>query len=958
VNSISESIDDKQKFQDRHIGPDQSEQQVMLDLLEFGSMNQLIDSVVPKVIRNHKPIFAQQDSTEEEALSEIHSLAKQNEVYKSYLGQGYYDTHTPAVIQRNILENPSWYTQYTPYQAEISQGRLTSLLNFQTMVMELTGLEVANASVLDEATSAAEAMSVCDAVKNKKNDRVFLVSDQCFPQTIAVIRTRAQTRGIRIVVANLNEYKFDDSVFGALIQYPANNGQIDNHKDFVEKLHNQDGLAVFAADLLALNLITSPGELGADLAVGSTQRFGVPMGFGGPHAGYFACREDLVRKLPGRVVGVSVDRTGKPALRLALQTREQHIRREKATSNICTAQALLANMAAMYVVYHGPKGLKRIATRVHSLACCLKSAVEELGHEVVYKNFFDTVAVKLNQVSADQVIQHGYQNKINIRKIDNTSVAISLDETTSSKDIETLALCISLGSKKCDVEQLSKNAAWCIDSNQTRTSDLLQQEVFNSYHSETELMRYILELASQDLSLTKSMIPLGSCTMKLNAAAELMPVSWPEFSKMHPFAPKAQCGGYQTMIDQLEKMLCELTGFDAFSLQPNSGAQGEYAGLLAINRFHESNGDHGRKVCLIPNSAHGTNPASAVMAGMKVVVIKCDDQGNIDTEDLKVKIAKHKDTLSALMITYPSTHGVFEESVVEVCELVHQGGGQVYMDGANMNAQIGLALPGKFGPDVCHLNLHKTFAIPHGGGGPGVGPVGVKEHLRPYLPTHDIADSNESNEVALVSAAPYGSASILPVSWMYIRMMGAAGLKNASEVAILNANYIAKRLENNYPILYKGKNGLVAHECIVDLRSIQKTTGVTVEDVAKRLMDYGFHAPTIAWPVVGTMMIEPTESESIAELDRFCEAMLTIRSEITEIESGKADKDNNLLKNAPHTIAMVSSDQWDLPYTRKQSAYPLRWLEKNKFWPSVSRIDNVFGDRNFVCACPSMDSYE
>ena len=958
MNSLTNLINDQQKFQERHIGPDLTEQQKMLELLDFKSLDQLIESVVPKSIRNRTPSFTQNDKTENEALAELHSLAKKNKVFKSYLGQGYYGTHTPAVIQRNILENPSWYTQYTPYQAEISQGRLTSLLNFQTMVMELTGLEVANASVLDEATSAAEAMSVCDAVKNKKNDRIFLVSDQCFPQTIAVLKTRAATRDIKIVVTDLDTYKFDESVFGAIIQYPANNGEINTHREFVEKLHKQDGLAVFAADLLALNLITCPGELGADIAVGSTQRFGVPMGFGGPHAGYFASREELVRKLPGRIVGVSKDRTGKPALRLALQTREQHIRREKATSNICTAQALLANMAAMYVVYHGPKGLKRIANRIHGLTCCLKLAAEQLGHEVIHKNFFDTVAIKLKGITADQVLQFSYKNEINIRKVNESVIAISFDETTSKSDVVLLAHCISLGTQNFCADELSKKASWGIDKEILRTSEVLQQEVFNSYHSETELMRYILDLSSQDLSLTKSMIPLGSCTMKLNAASELIPVSWPEFSNMHPFAPKEQCTGYLTMIDQLEKMLCELTGFDAFSLQPNSGAQGEYAGLLAISRFHEANGDDKRKVCLIPNSAHGTNPASAAMAGMKVVVIKCDDQGNIDTEDLRVKLAKHKDELAALMITYPSTHGVFEESVVEVCELVHKAGGQVYMDGANMNAQIGLALPGKFGPDVCHLNLHKTFAIPHGGGGPGVGPVGVKEHLRPYLPTHDIADSLESNNVALVSAAPYGSASILPVSWMYISMMGALGLKQASEVAILNANYIAKRLESHYPILYKGKNGLVAHECIVDLRAIQKNSGVTVEDVAKRVMDYGFHAPTIAWPVVGTMMIEPTESESLAELDRFCEALLTIREEIAEVEAGKADTENNLLKNAPHTIAMVSSDQWDLPYTRSRSAYPLSWLENNKFWPAVSRIDNAFGDRNFVCSCPSLDSYE
>ncbi len=958
MSSIKHLTGDKQKFQYRHIGPREKDQSKMLNDLQFDSLDELMASVIPESIRIETNSFNRRERTENEALLEISDLAKKNKVFRSYLGQGYYDTFTPAVIQRNILENPAWYTQYTPYQAEISQGRLTSLLNFQTMVMELTALEVANASVLDEATAAAEAMAVCDAMKNKKKDRIFLVSDQCFPQTVSVLRTRAKTRGIKIVVADIKNYKLDESIFGVMIQYPTVSGQIDHYKEVVDKVKEHGGMTVFAADLLALTLITPPGELGADIAVGSSQRFGVPMGFGGPHAGYFAARESLVRKLPGRIVGVSKDQDGKVALRLALQTREQHIRREKATSNICTAQALLANMAAMYAVYHGPEGLKRIANRVHSLACCLAVAVENTGHELVHQSFFDTVSIDLSGISADEVINYGHQNKINIRKVSQTRVAVSLDETTAPEDIEQLALCFSLGTKKIGFDSLSDRATWSIDDNSARQSTFLQQEVFNSYHSETELMRYILELSSKDLSLTSSMIPLGSCTMKLNAAAELIPVSWPEFSRMHPFAPKDQSQGYQAMIDQLETMLCELTGFDAFSLQPNSGAQGEYAGLLAITRFHEANNEQQRNICLIPNSAHGTNPASAVMAGMKVVVIKCDTDGNIDVEDLKDKINKYKSELGALMITYPSTHGVFEESVVEVCELIHQAGGQVYMDGANMNAQIGLCLPGKFGPDVCHLNLHKTFAIPHGGGGPGVGPVGVKDHLKPYLPTHDLGDSIGSANATLVSAAPYGSASILPVSWMYISMMGASGLKCASEVAILNANYIAKRLENHYPVLYRGKNGLVAHECIVDLRPIQKNTGITVEDVAKRLMDYGFHAPTIAWPVVGTMMIEPTESESLAEPDRFCDAMLAIRDEIKFVEEGKVSKDNNLIKNAPHTMTMISSDDWTLPYTRKEAAYPKAWLERNKFWPAVSRVDNAHGDRNFVCACAPMEDYE
>lgn len=944
-------------FIKRHIGPSDLAQKEMLTFLRLRDLNDLIEKTVPRAITiSPDQLDLKPGASEHDALKELRTLATKNQVYKSYLGLGYYNTHTPPAIQRNILENPSWYTQYTPYQAEISQGRLASLLNFQTMIMDLTAMPVANASVLDEATSAAEAMSVCDAVKNERRDRVFFIDKACYPQTISVVTARAKPRGIKIVVGDYKDYAGNGDCFGALLQYPAANGEVADYQSFVDKIHAQDGLVIVACDLLALALLKAPGEFGADFAVGSAQRFGVPLGFGGPHAGFFASKEEFTRRLPGRIIGVSKDSEGRSALRLSLQTREQHIRREKATSNICTAQALLANMAAMFAVYHGPDGIRTIADGVHLRAAQLKTWVEGLGHNVLNKSAFDTLDIQLGKHSADEIVRFAAKNQINIRRIAQDRVAVALDETTSEDDLRQLASCLSAGEKQASSFVLSREKS-LIPESLKRTSLYLQHPVFNTYHSETELMRYMQSLAAKDLSLTRSMIPLGSCTMKLNAAAELMPVSWPEFNSLHPFIPPDQAKGYHQLFAELEAMLCEVTGFDAFSLQPNSGAQGEYAGLLAVKSYHEARGEGHRDVCLIPNSAHGTNPASAAMAGMKVVVIGCDKDGNVDLQDLRQKAEVHGKTLSCLMITYPSTHGVFEESIIEICDIIHKFGGQVYMDGANMNAQVGLCLPGTFGPDVCHLNLHKTFCIPHGGGGPGIGPIGVKSHLRPYLPSHPVVNNGTDGKLGPVSAAPWGSASILPISWMYIRMMGAQGLRQASQVAILNANYIAKRLETHYPVLYKGKNGFVAHECIIDLRQIQKVTGITVEDVAKRLMDYGFHAPTIAWPVGGTMMIEPTESESKAELDRFCEALIAIRVEISEIESGKASRDNNVVRNAPHTATMIASDAWDKPYSRERAVFPAAWIRENKFWPAVARIDNAFGDRNFVCSCLPIEDY-
>jgi glycine dehydrogenase len=867
---------------------------------------------------------------------------------------GYYDTITPPVIQRSVLENPGWYTQYTPYQAEISQGRLEALLNFQTMASELTGLDLANASMLDEATAAAEAMTMSLRLRDGRN--IFFISETCHPQTIEVVRARAHALGIEVVIGSHENFSFSEKVFGALVQYPDTFGAIHDFSGFAEKAHAAGAMLTVATDLLALTLIKPPGEFGADIAVGSAQRFGVPLGYGGPHAAFFATRDEFKRQMPGRIVGVSKDNRGKPALRLALGTREQHIRREKATSNICTAQALLANMASLYACYYGPEGLKKIAQRVHALTQILAAGLAKLGHKISAQNYFDTIRVEFAGKSAQEILKIAEAHMMNFRMIDEKTIGISLDETTSANDVAEILLIFN-GDKApafTVAELAPANSQFAI-----RNSQFLQHAVFNRYHSETEMLRYIKRLESRDLSLTASMIPLGSCTMKLNAAAEMFPVSWPEFAKIHPFAPVKQTRGYQILFQQLEDWLAEITGFAGISLQPNAGSQGEYAGLLVIRAYHESRGDTHRNVCLIPTSAHGTNPASAVMAGMKVVAVACDTNGNIDVADLKFKAEAHKNDLSALMITYPSTHGVFEETIREICEIIHANGGQVYMDGANMNAQVGLTSPGFIGADVCHLNLHKTFCIPHGGGGPGVGPIGVAKHLVHFLPSHPVFTSrledveHSKQHIGPVSAAPWGSASILTISWMYIAMMGADGLTDATKFAILNANYIAARLEKYFPTLYRS-NGLVAHECILDLRAFHKTTA---EDVAKRLMDYGFHAPTLSWPVAGTLMVEPTESESKYELDRFCDAMIAIHAEMTAVENGSADAKNNLLKNAPHTADQIASDDWNRPYGREQAAFPAKDLHDYKFWPHVSRVDNVFGDRNPVCSCVGMENY-
>ncbi|HUP56063.1 MAG TPA: aminomethyl-transferring glycine dehydrogenase, partial [Bdellovibrionota bacterium] len=902
-------------------------------------------------------------STEFAELGRLRKIASKNRIFRSYLGMGYSDCITPPVIQRNILENPGWYTQYTPYQAEIAQGRLEALLNFQTMIIELTGLEIANASMLDEATAAAEAMGLSFVAGGRDPQKKFFVSELCHPQTIEVVRTRAEPLEIQVVVGDHSKAQLDGQYFGILLQYPGTDGSIHDYRRLIEVARKNGALVTVAADLLALTLLASPGELGADIAVGSTQRFGVPLGFGGPHAAYFATRDAYKRMVPGRIVGVSQDAEGRNAIRLALQTREQHIRRDKATSNICTAQVLLAVIAGMYAVYHGPEGLKRIARRVHWMALALRSGLEKLGYTVGPAPIFDTLQISADQATVSAVLAEAKARGINLRTLGKQSIGVALDETVGVSELEELVEVFARakpGRSQPATRDLLKDTAARLDlpSGLERKSAFLTHPVFSRYHSETELLRYMHRLQARDLSLTYSMIPLGSCTMKLNATAEMYPVTWPEFSRIHPFAPTEQVEGYREMITGLESMLAEITGFPAVSVQPNAGSQGEYAGLLVIRKYHQARGQSHRNVCLIPRSAHGTNPASAVMAGMRVVVVECDQNGNIDVADLKAKAQEHATELAALMVTYPSTHGVFEEPIREICEVVHKNGGQVYMDGANMNAQIGLCRPGEFGPDVCHLNLHKTFCIPHGGGGPGMGPIGVQSHLAEFLPRHPVVATGGKQGIGAVSAAPFGSASILPISWMYISMMGGTGLKKATEVAILNANYVARRLEGAFPVLYKGKQGLVAHECIFDLRQLKETTGIDVEDVAKRLMDYGYHAPTISFPVAGTMMVEPTESESKRELDRFCEAMLAIREEIAEIERGRADKANNLLKNAPHTATQISKTEWNHPYSREQAAFPVATLREGKFWPAVARINNVLGDRNLVCACPPIDDYK
>ncbi|MDE0483227.1 MAG: aminomethyl-transferring glycine dehydrogenase [Candidatus Poribacteria bacterium] len=947
-------------FADRHIGPRPEDIEQMLETLGYTSMGDFIGDVVPADIRLSSPlsldicgkIKGSGGLSEYEALDALKELSSQNQVYRSYIGMGYYNCFVPPVIQRNILENPGWYTQYTPYQAEISQGRLEALLNFQTMVIDLTGLPIANASLLDEATAAAEAMTMCFANVPQEISRIFFVSETCHPQTIAVLRTRAEPLGIELQIGDHRDVNFDTPILGAIVQYPATDGAIYDYHHFAEKVHAAGGLFVAATDLLALMLLKPPGEFGADIAIGNSQRFGVPLGYGGPHAAFLSTHEELKRSIPGRIAGVSHDADDKPAIRLALQTREQHIRREKATSNICTAQVLLAVMAGMYAVYHGPKGLKQIAECVHSRTCNLRTELEHLGYNTGYAPCFDTICVEIDPGQIEKLFTSARARQINLRAIDATHIGISLDETTTHADVEDLVQLFAKNTiDKRDVKSIE------IPTELKRKSACLTHPVFNSYHSETEMLRYIHRLQAKDLSLVNAMIPLGSCTMKLNATAEMVPVTWQEFGGIHPFVPSEQAQGYHVLFEQLEKWLAEITGYSAISLQPNAGSQGEYAGLLVIRKYHQSRNEEHRDVCLIPTSAHGTNPASAVMAGMKVVVVACDTEGNIDLGDLREKAETHQETLAASMVTYPSTHGVFEEKIREICDIIHTHGGQVYMDGANLNALVGLSYPADLGADVCHLNLHKTFCIPHGGGGPGMGPIGVKAHLTDFLPNHPIVTVGGSDGIGPVSAAPWGSPGILPISWAYVAMMGAKGLKSATETAILNANYIAKQLESYYPVLYTGKNGLVAHECIIDLRDFKKTAGIEVTDIAKRLMDYGFHAPTVSWPVLGTMMIEPTESESIAELDRFCSALISIREEIAEIENGVASSDDNVLKNAPHTVQTVTQTDWNHSYSREKAAFPKPWVRQTKFWPPVARINEVHGDRNLVCSCPPLTEY-
>ena len=938
------------EFIARHVGPSAAEQQAMLVALGCTNLAELTAQVVPEAIAMTQDLAIVDGCTETQALAELREMADLNQVFKTYIGQGYYGTITPNVIQRNILENPAWYTAYTPYQPEISQGRLEALINFQTMITDLTGMEMANASMLDEGTAAAEAMALCQRMSKSKSNR-FLVDTDCLPQTIEIIKTRAEPMNIEVVVGNPED--FAGEAFGALLQYPGASGEVRDNREIIARIQADKGLVVVAADILSLVLLESPGSQGADVAIGSTQRFGVPLGFGGPHAGYMATRESFKRNLPGRLVGLSQDANREPAYRLALQTREQHIRREKATSNICTAQVLLAVIASMYAVYHGPEGLTRIAQRVHLLTSILAQGLKQHGLAPVNSSWFDTLTLNTG-AKTSEIISAAEERQINLRQIDANSIGISLDETTSSEDIADL-WDILLGKHNLDVDTLAEEVSEALPGNLIRTDSFLTHPTFSRYHSETEMLRYLRRLSDKDIALDRAMIPLGSCTMKLNATAEMLPITWPEFSNMHPFAPVEQTAGYRAMIDDLESMLCAATGYDAMSLQPNAGSQGEYAGLLAIRGYHESRGDSQRNICLIPSSAHGTNPASAQMCGMAVVVVKCDDQGNVDVADLTTKAELHSDNLAAIMVTYPSTHGVFEERITEICEIVHNHGGQVYIDGANLNAMVGVCQPGKFGGDVSHLNLHKTFCIPHGGGGPGVGPIGVGEHLAPFLP-RETADGQRQG--AQVSAAPYGSASILPITWMYIRMMGRAGLKQATEVAILNANYMAHRLQDHYQVLYTGTNGRVAHECILDVRPIKDDVGISVDDIAKRLIDFGFHAPTMSFPVAGTLMIEPTESESKIELDRFCDAMIAIKGEVDQVAKGEFQLDDNPLVGAPHTAAMVSGDDWQRAYTRSQAAYPLTSVRENKYWPPVARLDHVFGDRNLVCSCPSIADYE
>ncbi len=948
------------RFVNRHIGPDSLEIETMLKTIGCKSLDELINQTVPKKIRLKDSLELGEAMSETELLNNLNELADKNKVFKSFIGLGYYGTITPNVILRNILENPGWYTAYTPYQAEIAQGRLEALLNFQTMVVDLTGLEVANASLLDEATAAAEAMHMLYASRKpeKKNTNKFFVSQNCFPQTIDVLKTRSAPQNIELVIGDENKTDLSDEFFGLLVQYPDVNGNVNDYTKLFADANAKNIFCVAAADILSLTLLKPPGEFGADVVVGSTQRFGVPIGYGGPHAAYFACKDEFRRLIPGRIIGVSVDKHGDKAYRMALQTREQHIRREKATSNICTAQVLLAVISSMYAVYHGQKGIKAIGERVHQLTILLDKCLKQLNIKQENEFYFDTLKIHADNKSISGLKKKFEENEINVR-YGKDFIGVSIDETTELNDIEQIVRIISgKNDFRIDAVADDKSSDDKIPNALKRTSHYLTNPVFNSYHSETEMLRYMKRLENKDLALNHSMIPLGSCTMKLNATAEMIPVTWQAYGGIHPFAPVEQTQGYQKIFSELEKDLAKITGFDAVSLQPNSGAQGEYAGLMVIRAYHIDRGEGHRNVVLIPSSAHGTNPASAVMAGMKVVVIKTTQSGDIDFEDMKLKAEQHKNDLSVLMVTYPSTHGVFEEHIKDICDVIHANGGQVYMDGANMNAQIGLTSPAMIGADVCHLNLHKTFCIPHGGGGPGMGPIGVAKHLATYLPGNPLIKTGGEKSIHAISAAPWGSASILIISYAYIKMMGGDGLTDATKISILNANYIKSRLEKNFKELYSGKQGRVAHELIFDMREFKRTANVEVEDIAKRLMDYGFHAPTVSFPVPGTIMVEPTESEPLDELDRFCEAMLSIRKEIAEIESGSADKTDNVLKNAPHTAKHLISDEWKHSYSREKAAYPLDWVRENKFWPSVGRVDNAYGDRNFVCSCPPMESYD
>ncbi|MDG2420780.1 MAG: aminomethyl-transferring glycine dehydrogenase [Gammaproteobacteria bacterium] len=961
-----ETLQHHNEFINRHIGPGDDQIKSMLSDIGIKSLNALIEKSVPASILTKNPLSLPEPMSENAALEKLKIIAAKNKNFRSFIGLGYYDTYTPNVISRNVLENPGWYTAYTPYQPEISQGRLECLLNFQQMTLDLTAMDLANASLLDEATAAAEAMALAKRVSKNRSATKFFIHKETFPQTIDVLKTRADCFGFELVIGDIEDIRANE-LFGALFQYPSMQGDCLDLTDIISDLHANNAIAVVVADLLSLTLIKPPGEMGADVVTGSTQRFGVPMGYGGPHAAYFATKDEYKRAVPGRIIGVSVDVRGKQAFRMALQTREQHIRREKANSNICTAQVLLANIAALYSMYHGADGIKKIATRIHRLTEILAAGLKKLGVTVINDNFFDTISVRVNSEQGKLIAERAASHSVNLRLDQLTEkriIGVSLDECTTKEHINSLwEILIGEESKLLSVSSIDSeiyrgNIAPVIPNYLIRKSKFLRHPVFNKYHSETEMMRYIKRLENKDISLTHAMIPLGSCTMKLNAAAEMIPISWPEFSKPHPFVPLNQMPGYQQIIYELEDMLKQITGFDAISMQPNSGAQGEFAGLLAIKKYFENKGAGNRNICLIPTSAHGTNPASAQMIGMRVVLVACDEKGNIDINSLREKANIHKNDLAALMITYPSTHGVYEDTVKDICEIVHDNGGQVYMDGANLNAQVGIAKPAEIGADVSHVNLHKTFCIPHGGGGPGMGPIGVKKHLAPYLAGHSVVEISERHENTAVSAAPWGSCGILPISWMYIVMMGGKGLLKATQIAILNANYIAQQLAPHYPVLYTGKNGMVAHECIIDIRPIKQSSGISEEDIAKRLMDFGFHAPTMSFPVAGTLMIEPTESESLQEIDRFIDAMIKIRQEIAQVESGAIDIENNPLKRAPHTMDDIIDENWGRPYSKTEASYPMGNQIDNKYWPSVNRIDNVYGDRNLFCACPLVESYE